>query len=63
MLLKLANLGPKIAVITGVHIEPNRFGYIGYNTESQTFSVILPRKLRLNPMGPEMFLLAQLPVH
>ena len=25
MLLKLANLGPKIAVITGVHIEPNRF--------------------------------------
>mgnify|MGYP000388147286 FL=1 len=37
MLLKLANLGPKIAVITGVHIEPNRFGYIGYNTESQTF--------------------------
>ena len=51
MLLKLANLGPKIAVITGVHIEPNRFGYIGYNTESQTFFSYSTKEIAIKSHG------------
>ncbi len=51
MLLKLANLGPKIAVITGVHIEPNRFGYIGYNTENQTFFSYSTKEISIKSHG------------
>lgn len=37
LLLKLAALGPKIVVITGVRIEAGKFGYVGYNVDTKQF--------------------------
>ena len=51
LLLKLANLGTKIAVITGVHIEPERFGYIGYNTQTKTFFSYSTKKIAIKSHG------------
>lgn len=37
LILKLAELGSKIVVITGVTLADGSFGFIGYNTESKEF--------------------------
>ncbi len=37
LLLKLAELGPKHAVITGVELGDNKFGFMGYDTEKKEF--------------------------
>lgn len=37
LLLKLASLGSKICVITGVNLENGTFGFMGYDTEEKKF--------------------------
>ena len=37
LLLKLADFGSKVVVITGVKTEPGRFGFVGYDTVSKEF--------------------------
>lgn len=37
LLLKLADFGSKIVVITGVKLEEGRFGFVGYDTRSKEF--------------------------
>ena len=37
LLLKLAELGSKYVVITGVELGDNKFGFMGYNTETEEF--------------------------
>ena len=51
LLLGLANLGSKKVVITGVNLPDNKFGFVGYDTETEEFFSYGTEKIEMKSHG------------